>query len=191
MNFLQNFYCLAGRFKKAANGTSAVEFALIFPVLLIIYFGLVEISNALETKRKVENTANLTGMLVAQATVVDAAYISNVFEASQMAFEPLDATPLKVVVTSVVRVLDNGNWVNKVDWSKGYGTGASERVEGSVFDPPEDILGNNRGIIVTEVEYMYSRILTTNTFNDYFPNTITFTKTYWAHPRYVVSVPFE
>ncbi len=179
------------RFKSSRNGTSAVEFALIFPVLLIVYFGLVEISSALEAKRKVENTANLTGMLVAQATTVNDAYINNVFEASQMAFEPLNPTPLRVVVTSVVRIFENGNWVNKVDWSESYGSGASARAVDSVLDPPENILGDNRGIIVTEVEYTYSRILSTNTFSDYFPNTITFSKTYWAHPRYVVSIPFE
>jgi len=157
------------RFKSSRNGTSAVEFALIFPVLLIVYFGLVEISSALEAKRKVENTANLTGMLVAQATTVNDAYINNVFEASQMAFEPLNPTPLRVVVTSVVRIFENGNWVNKVDWSESYGSGASARAVDSVLDPPENILGDNRGIIVTEVEYTYSRILSTNTFSDYFP----------------------
>ncbi len=191
MKIPQNLLRLLKRFKSSRNGTSAVEFALIFPVLLIVYFGLVEISSALEAKRKVENTANLTGMLVAQATTVNDAYINNVFEASQMAFEPLNPTPLRVVVTSVVRIFENGNWVNKVDWSESYGSGASARAVDSVLDPPENILGDNRGIIVTEVEYTYSRILSTNTFSDYFPNTITFSKTYWAHPRYVVSIPFE
>ncbi len=191
MKIPHNLLRLITRFKSTSNGTSAVEFALIFPVLLIVYFGLVEISSALDAKRKVENTANLTGMLVAQATTVSDAYIDNVFEASQMAFEPLNVAPLRVVVTSVVRVFENGNWINKVDWSESYGSGASARAVDSVLDPPENILGDNRGIIVTEVEYTYSRILSTNVFNDYFPNTITFSKTYWAHPRYVVNIPFE
>ncbi len=191
MKFRQFFFHLIARFNSANNGTSAVEFALVFPILLIVYFGLVEISSGLEAKRKVENTANLTGMLVAQATTVNDAYMNNVFEASQMAFEPLDATPLRVVVSSVVRVFEDDNWVNKVEWSESYGSGASARAVDSVFDPPQNILGDNRGIIVTEVEYTYARILTTNTFSSYFPNTITFSKTYWAHPRYVVSIPFE
>ena len=179
------------RFRDEHHGTAAVEFALIFPVLLIIYFGLIELSNALETKRKVENAANLTGMLVAQATTVNNAYIDNVFEATRMAFEPINVAPLKVVVTSVVREFVNGNYVNRVAWSESHGTGASSRAVGSVLNPPGNILADNRGIILTEVEYTYSRVLASTAFNNYVPNTMTFSTVYWTHPRYVVSIPFE
>jgi len=192
MNFLSKFRRLFGHFKQERQGTAAVEFALVFPVLLVVYFGLVELSNGLDAKRRVENTANLTGMLVAQATEVNNAYMDNIFEASKMAFEPFDVTPLKVVVSSVIRTKDNnGSWSNTIDWSDNYGTGSSARAVGSVLNPPGNILADNRGIIVTEVEYTYSRILSTTTFNDYFPNSITYKKTYWAHPRYVVSIPFN
>jgi Flp pilus assembly protein TadG len=191
MKFLHKSRHLLGRFKQEHQGTAAVEFALIFPVLLIVYFGLIEISNSLEAKRKVENAANLTGMLVAQATTVNDAYFVNVFKATEMVFEPFDITPMKVVVSSVVRVFENNAWVNKVDWSESYGTGATPRTVDSVLNPPGNILGDNRGVIYTEVEYTYSRILSSTTFNNYFPNTMTFKKEYWAHPRYVVSIPFE
>lgn len=191
MKSLQGFRSLFGRFKKEHKGTAAVEFALVFPVLLLVYFGLVEISNGLEAKRKVENAANLTGMLVAQATAVNDAYMSNVFDASEMAFEPLNVTPLKVVISSVVRVFEDGNWVNKVAWSVGHGSGATARAVNSVLNPPGNILGNNRGVIITEVEYAYTRLLTSNSFSDYFPNVMTFSRTFWSHPRYVTSIPYE
>jgi len=184
-------YRICGRFRQECRGTSAIEFAFIFPILLIVYFGLIEISNSLEVKRKVENSANLTGMLVAQAEVVNDAYLANVFEASQMAFEPLDVTPLKVVVTSVERVFEDGDWINKVIWSTAYGSGAAPRDIDSELEPPGEILGNNRGIILTEVEYDYSRVLAETIFNDYFPANLTFTRTFWTHPRYVATIPFE
>jgi len=188
---MDRIYRTSGRFNKECRGTSAIEFALIFPVLLIVYFGLIEISNSLEVKRKVENSANLTGMLVAQAEIVNDAYLANVFEASQMAFEPLDVTPLKVVVTSVERVFEDGDWINKVIWSTAYGSGVSPRDVDSELDPPGDILGNNRGIILTEVEYDYSNIFAQTMFNNYFPTDLTFTRTFWTHPRYVATIPFE
>ncbi len=191
MKYSHRYLPLFKRFTKERQGTAAIEFALIFPVLLIVYFGLIELSNSLEAKRKVENAANLTGMLVAQATVVNDAYIDNVFEATKMAFEPINVTPLKVVVTSIVRRFEDGNFTNKVDWSESFGTGASSRAAGSIYDPPGNILGDNRGIILTEVEYTYSRLLASNAFSDYIPDTTTFTTVYWTHPRYVVSIPFE
>ncbi len=192
MKHIDRFCHFLARFKQERRGTAAVEFALIFPVLLVVYFGLVEMSNALDARRKVENTANLTGILVAQAAEVDNAYMNNIFEASKMAFEPFDITPLKVVVSSIIRTQDNnGTWSNTVDWSDNYGNGSTARTEGSVFDPPDNVLDDNRSVIVTEVEYTYSRLLTSNAFSDYIPNTITFTRTYWTHPRYVVSIPFN
>ena len=172
---------------KDEEGTSAIEFALIIPVLLTLYFGAVEISNALAMKRKVENAATLAGSLVAQANTASDAYLANVFEATDMAFEPYATAPLKVVVTSIDRALDeNDDFKNKVTWSEGHGSGASTRTVDSIYDPPGNILGDNRGIILTEVEYAYS-----STFSQIFVGPITFTNTYWSHPRYVTSIPYE
>jgi len=192
MKHIDRFCHFLARFKQECRGVAAVEFALIFPILLVVYFGLVEMSNALDVRRKVENTANLTGMLVAQADKVDNAYMNNLFEASKMAFEPFDIIPLKVVVSSIVRTQDNnGTWTNTVDWSDNYGNGSSARTQGSVLNPPDNVLDDNRSVIVTEVEYKYSRLLTSNVFSDFVPDSITFKRTYWSHPRYVVSIPFE
>lgn len=189
---MSNICRILRRFKREVQGTSAVEFALIFPVMLIVYFGLVEITNGLEAKRKVEIAANLTGMLVAQAEEVDDDYMANIFEATEMAFDPLDTTPLKVVVSSVIRVYEDGEWVNKVDWSAAYGIGAEALEEDSVLDPPEDdILDDNGSLIVTEVEYTYSKLLPNISYVDYFAETIVFTKTFWSHPRYVSAIPFD
>jgi len=191
MNYIANCHRFLGCLKKETKGTSAIEFALIFPILILVYFGLVEISNSLEVKRKVENAANLTGMLVAQAEAVDADFMTNVYKASKMAFEPLDVAPLKVRISSVFRELQNdGSFINKVAWSDGDGLTAL--AVGSVLNPPDNILGDNRGIIVTEVEYKYARILPETSFTDFFPSgDIVFTRTFWAHPRYVISIPFQ
>ena len=172
-------------FREEKEGVAAIEFALILPLLLGMYFGVVEMCNAIEVKRKVDNVANMAGQLVAQATVTNTAYLSNVFEASNMAFEPFSPDTLKVVVTSIQRIQDaNDEWHNEVVWSKGYHEAAHP--EGNIINPPDGLLDNNRGIIMTEVEYQHTSI-----FGEYFTGPITFTKTFWAHPRYVPAIPFE
>lgn len=172
------------RFRDANSGLAAIEFALILPVMLAMYFGVVEACNSLEAKRKMENVASMTGQLVAQTEVATDDYIANVFSAAEMAFEPYNIVPLKVVVTSIHRVQVNGNWRNEVIWSKGYHD--SPHSEGDVINPPDGLLENNRGVILTEVEYLH-----TSVFADYFSGPLTFKKTFWTHPRYVPSIEFE
>lgn len=174
-------------FKQETKGVAAIEFALIFPLMVAMYFGVAEICDNLEAKRKVENVANMAGQLVSQATVADDAYLTNVFKASSMAFEPYDSATLKVAVTAIQRIQDNNNeWHNKVVWSKGNAAHGVGYGKNDIIDPPTGLLNDGLGIIMTEVEYKH-----TSVFSYYFTGSMTFSKTFWSHPRYVPAIPFE
>jgi len=58
------------RFLRADEGLSAVEFALLLPVMLIFYLGGVQVSMAVSTYRLVNLTANTVTNLVAQYTTI-------------------------------------------------------------------------------------------------------------------------
>src|SRR2546429_5001265 len=71
---------LAG-FKGDRSGVSAVEFALLLPLMLPLYVGGLEISNYVSAGRKVTITARSTADLVARVSSVASKAMTDVFAA--------------------------------------------------------------------------------------------------------------
>jgi Flp pilus assembly protein TadG len=85
------------------DGVSAVEFAMLLPLMITLYLGSVEITQAVSADRKMTLVANTAGDLLAQASsaTVSSSDISVIFNAAKAVGYPLDTTKMKVVVTSV------------------------------------------------------------------------------------------
>lgn len=105
---------LVGRFAVERRGVSAVEFALILPLMLIIYAGCGEVTTALIVDRKVSRAASTISDLVAQQSSISSAMMNNIFDATTAIIEPYDASVAKVVLV-VVDITSSGQ---KVAWSK-------------------------------------------------------------------------
>lgn len=96
------------RFARAEGGLSAVEFALLLPVMLIFYLGGVQVSMAVSTYRLVDLTANTVTNLVAQYTTISAsAQMPDILAAATQVMYPAKAndpsvsTNIKVVVSLI------------------------------------------------------------------------------------------
>src|SRR5882724_10887062 len=87
------------RFARDSRGAAAVEFALVTPLMLTMYFGMVELSSGVAIDRKVTLVSRTLSDLVAQATAVTNTDISNVFNASSAMMTPYLATPLTAKLT--------------------------------------------------------------------------------------------
>jgi Flp pilus assembly protein TadG len=59
------------RFRRDRNGVAATEFALILPVMLVMYVGAVEITDAVYVDRRVTLTTRVVGDLIARDTLND------------------------------------------------------------------------------------------------------------------------
>src|ERR1700742_830592 len=89
-------------FAADQNGVSAVEFAILLPLMLTLYLGGVEISQAVSADRKTTLVAHTVGDLTAQSTdVTSAGDIPNFFNAGTKVAYPFTATVLKMTVSSV------------------------------------------------------------------------------------------
>lgn len=132
------------------DGVSAVEFALIAPVMVMLYLGMVEISLALSVDRKVTNAASAIADLVAQDDVITDSEMVNILNASGAIIAPYDVANFSVRISSVSMDL-TGNV--EVDWSDARGMMA--RAEGSQPTLPDGVLTNGRSIIWVEVAYAY------------------------------------
>ena len=180
---------MLGRLSRDKKGVSAVEFALIAPVLVCFYFGCIEISTMLITDRKVTSTAASVGDLVARLPSIDTTEMNNVFNSTVINMAPNDFTDTRIRVTSIQYASDGVTPV--VGWSRSTSNWTAH-ANGNIMTVPTGIIPAGGSVVLTEVEFDYSSIT-----GLYDPNTgflfdvsRTMTDSYYARPRRVDIIPF-
>ena len=138
-------------FCRDRRGTSAVEFALLLPLMLTLYLGAVEVSDAVSADRKVTLTARAVADLVARTTSVSDAQMTDILNAASAVTAPFPAANMKVIVSSVY--IDNDG-VAKVQWSDARNT--SKRNNGDPATIPAALRIKNSYLIWSEVQYAYT-----------------------------------
>lgn len=91
----------ARRFVRTRDGVAAVEFAMILPLMLLLYVGMAELSRALANSRKVTLLSRTASDLVARGTNLSQAAMKDVFAASGAVLAPFSATGARTVVSAV------------------------------------------------------------------------------------------
>jgi Flp pilus assembly protein TadG len=142
----------AKRFFGAEDGVSAVEFALIMPIMLALYAGTVEISEALSVDRKVTRVASTVADLVSQRSAVTEAEILDIFEASAAILEPYDPSLVRIVVTAV-NVTNAGQ---TVAWSRAHNAIALRAGDSNPSPVPDNIATIGTQTIVASVDYDFT-----------------------------------
>jgi Flp pilus assembly protein TadG len=131
----------AHRLKRIAGdeqGAAAVEFALILPLLLLLFLGTIEASSLITVDRRVNIVSGTVGDLVARTDPtepLEVADLNDYFEASEGIIFPYEPGDLQQVVTVIV-VDDEGNAT--VHWSCGYNGGVALDA-GDPYTPPASV----------------------------------------------------
>lgn len=92
---------LGRRFRQEQSGLSALEFALILPIMMLLFFGTVELGDGLTINRKVTHVTSSLGDLVTQSRTITNADMKNILDAAAAVMTPYPAGQLKIVVTGV------------------------------------------------------------------------------------------
>lgn len=139
---------LAGRFGADASGVSAVEFAILLPIMLVLFLGGVEISNALTIQRKVTSLTSSLSDLVSQAKTISDDDISNILDAAATIIAPFDENKLKIKVSGI-EIDAQGK--ARVQWSDALND--QPLAKDSVVALPSGVLDKNSFLVATEVHY--------------------------------------
>jgi Flp pilus assembly protein TadG len=129
---------------------SAVEFAMVLPLLLTFWLGGVEVSQAVSVDRKVTLAARSVADLVAQATSVSTTDLNDILNATTAVVAPWPAANLKVIVSQVA-IDQQGNAT--IAWSTAKNTTA--RPQNQAVTVPAALRINNTWLIWGEVQYDY------------------------------------
>jgi len=161
------------RLRADVAGVAAIEFAFIAPILITMYFGVAELTQAMIAQRRTSHAASTVGDLVAQSTCVTDANLTDIFTVGQAIVSPFPVAALKLRVTSISA---NAAGTTTVDWS--VGSGMSGFGTGSAIAVPAGVISANQSIVRADSSYTY-----TSPVNYILPSPVTFTNTYYLRPR--------
>jgi Flp pilus assembly protein TadG len=163
------------------RGVSAVEFALILPVMITMYIGAVEFSHALTVDRRVTAVASAASDLAAQTEEVSSNSVQDIFTAATSIMTPYSVAPISIVLTSVVADEDN---TTTVDWS--CAQNGAPHSTGSSFTLPDGLTQPFSSVIVAEVSYDYQPPI-----GRYMVGGINMTETFYLRPRRSLTVEWQ
>lgn len=132
------------------KGVSAVEFALIAPVMVLIYFGCIELSLLMRADRRVTSTASSLGDLTARLVTAQDSDMQELYNAANVLMQPYTAQAARMRITSVV---DNGDGITRVGWSDGFNI--TPYTKDAVITVPAGLVASPGSVIVSEVEFEY------------------------------------
>jgi Flp pilus assembly protein TadG len=135
------------------RAVAAVEFALLLPLMITLFVGGNEISQALAIFRKVGHTSSTLGDLVAQVSTLSVADLTDILAASSSVMTPYSASSAMLVVSAVKYTTAKGY---RVCWSRAQNDTAWTVGAAPPTTMPTGIVTDGQEVIVTRVKYSYS-----------------------------------
>ena len=148
--------CKARAFVADQRGVSAVEFAFILPLMVTLYMGGVEVTQAVSASRKATLVSRTVADLVTQLSSISNTDMTNVLNASSAVMVPFASGGLTVVVSSIK--IDNTG-TGKVAWSDTLN--GTPRSVNQTITLDSALAVPNTSLILGEVTYVYTPIFGT------------------------------
>jgi Flp pilus assembly protein TadG len=176
---------LKANLKNGQRGVSAVEFALIAPLMVLMLFGATELSLMVTVDRKTTLAASTLGDLAAQTDVLTCGELSQIGAVTRQVFEPYSGADASMVVASLT--LDGG--AAKVEWSKFVQTvagvttcndvpGTHSLKVGNTVVMDTSMFAPGGSIVVGDVEKVHTTVGTS-----FLANNITMHERFYLRPR--------
>jgi Flp pilus assembly protein TadG len=145
------------RLSADTSGMVAVEFVLTLPLMLMIFFGTIQISTAVAVDRKVSITARTLSDLISQAPATGAADsdFTNAFNITQAILSPYSNTPLTAIISQIR--INPTTLAGEVVWSKA--SNATAHTYKQIVTVPSALQIAGSYLIMSEVSYVYQPIV--------------------------------
>jgi Flp pilus assembly protein TadG len=156
---------LARRFIDRVEGVAAVEFALIVPIMAVLFLGAVEMSQAVTANRRVTQVGTTVGDIIARAS--SDIYDTNVLDIMKVGkylLDPFNPTTLKVDV-NLVGTSNTSDTDTKQKWTCSYDGANPSSINcscpnqaggGTAYTLPTGLVTKtDQFVIVANVQYGY------------------------------------
>jgi Flp pilus assembly protein TadG len=139
-------------FAKCHRGTAAVEFAVILPILLVLFCGGFALTQAILISRKVTITTRALADLTSQYVTMSASDMANVLNASSQIVAPFSSSPLSIRLSEITT--DALGLTAKVTWSAGLNQ--TPFPTNTPYVLPAGMNIPNASYILSQVSYSYT-----------------------------------
>jgi Flp pilus assembly protein TadG len=148
-------------FRASCEGMAAVEFGFIAPLMMFMFIGAVEVSQAISADRRTSQVAGYSGDLIAQApgnTTPDLDYIQNIMNVGSFVMDPYKSQYLKITIRSIKSNNVSATATSEI-WRCEYDGANPSSVNctcpNSAYSLPSGLLSTLDGVIVAESKYSY------------------------------------
>ena len=167
------------RFRGDRSGVGAVEFALIAPVLIVLYMGSLEISVAMSVNKKLARATSTVADLITQTDKVDKATLASMVNVAQSVMTPFRTDQLKMKITGIA--IDSSG-VGKTAWSWQQDNSRPYTVN-STQSLPADLAIPDTFLVRAEIEFEHKLLLIMPDIQDIDVRTLNMKKTYHLRQR--------
>ncbi|WP_095198359.1 TadE/TadG family type IV pilus assembly protein [Mesorhizobium carmichaelinearum] len=194
---------IAGLWSKAVGfcanrrGVAAVEFALIVPILLIMYFMTMEASQAIETSKKVSRIGSMVADLITQQPTIVKADLDAIMKIGTSTIQPYNRSTPNITITAIQVTTDPTPRVLVV-WSRKVASGVYSvgATAGTTTTVPTTLKVAGTFLIRVDSNLSYAPIIgwTTDTqqklgLTQSLTTTIPMGETYYLRPRRSLTIP--
>lgn len=147
------------RWMREEGGVAAVEAALLFPVMLTLLLGMIDIGNAILSNQKTITASQVAADLIARKETVSTSDINEAVEAARLAIEPFPTSTFGIDIVSL-RFDDNG--APQVVWRETRNMTANDNAVAStalIGEPGE-------GMVIVSVVFRYDPVFAGFVFDE-------------------------
>lgn len=163
------------------RGIAAIEFALILPVIVVIFLGTIASFDGIRASRQVLTAADTVGDLISRRAEMDDSARDDMFEVAEaMLGDFTSENALSMTMSSVFN--DDGEL--KVLWSEPKG-GATPLIDEEISTLTLPTIPEGDSVVIVRVVTQYTPMLINKAFDR-----IEFSDTVFVRPRFVPQIPY-
>ena len=181
----RGIFLLIRRLKDAREGAGAVEFAIVAPLLIMIYIGAFEVSVAMTVSRKVSRASSTISDLLTQRTDVTKATLDGMNDVAASIMAPFSTGSYTMKITGISVDADGKA---TVAWSRDQAAG-TPYAKNSTVALPDDLTDTPTFIVRTEFVVPHEILLMMPGLKGSSVNELDLAKTSYFRQRIGTSIP--
>lgn len=149
------------RLKGDRQGVGAVEFAIIFPILLSLYITAFELTIGFSVYKRATRAAGTIADLVSQPQTVNKTYLATMKDVASAIFVPYQTTGMTLKISGIQV---DANKVARIAWSWDEG-GKQPYVAGAVINIPDNLRQPNAFLVHSELTIPHTLLMFMSTLS--------------------------